>query len=329
MKKLTQLLLVAVSMVGVCTASAQSKDPIANAILKIAQPYKQQLEAAYKKDKNLEGKLKVFEAEMRKITSDGRLKPEDKSAALARLSQKNIPLMREWFLKGQVSEANYQTEVDRFFKAHERRTRTRYAIQYTGFLSFTWRRIAPRFTPSHGDKEVTLAPPFPYIEEVENGLGSAIGGADTGKFYASAANLIAGGHENIAGIGHFYIVDLRYDSIEASAALPEVNYFAEANSYLLGASGSFTNTRIEILANNQIVCQEDVQNVGLVAPSLWFARTSGTENVVVGCEFEAPEVGDEIVVRFHGVAGSWVGGAAYSRAHIEGQPRDIRLRFKR
>lgn len=310
-------------------AQAQSKDPITQGLLKIAQPYVQQLNQTASKDPALKKRLEVFGQESRKILNDKTLKLKERDAALNRLAQQNLKLMREWFLKARVDEAKYQTDAQRFFKGYEVRAKKRYNVQYKGFLSYTWKFVPRRFVPTFGDKEILITPPYAYEDHHMNGMGEWGIDLDDGRYNISASTLVAGGFENSIGIGHFLIIDDNYDDIEVSVALPEVNYYISAASELLGAAGSSIKAHIEVLANNQIVCEEEVLEASVLAPALWLASAEGSDNVVVGCEFNAPERGDEIVVRFGETPGSWAVGLAGGGASGWGIVRDMRIRLKR
>ena len=111
--------------------------------------------------------------------------------------------------------------------------------------------------------------------------------------------------------------------------MPDIRWSLVAFSDIFAVFGSSAKSRIEIFSDNRVICSEEVEHASVIAPVLFLATPSGTDNVVVNCDVDAPSQGDEIVIKATSVAGAWGGGLGAASARVTATPRDLRRLLKR
>lgn len=331
MKKQIAIALAAVALLSPLTSLAQGKgvDPIGSRIEAISKPYVEALQKARTSDSKLDLALRKFESKGRAIIEDKAKTSEEKAKAMKTLALKADPVMRAWFSAAKINEKKYQLEVDQSMIKYMAKSGTQYSLTYKGYLSWFWRQKGKDLTPPPEDKEITLAPPFEFIERRIRGDGEVVIRVEEGFYSTEAERFGVGGHDNVGGLGHFLPIEENFQTVRVTAALPETSWFVSAWSDLVGAAGSSSRSQIQVLADGNIECERNYEHAGVIAPVLWFVAEFGADNVTINCEFPAPAVGDEIVLRFNATAGAWAGGLASGTAKVRATPRDLRIRLQR
>lgn len=309
-------------------ASNQAPDPVSQALAKIAEPRMKALADAARADKALDDQLATYRREAKAILGDRGLKESEKQKQLTELSRKFEPVVKTLFKKARIDERAYQLEGEQQIKRIAKSRPVEY--RYLGYLGWIWKFLPKKpKAPIKPDVEVRLSAPFPFDQRERNGDGEATADKEDGFYRARALVGFAGAHDNVAGLAHFHQLTESFRTVQVFAALPETTWGVGGFADIFAVFGSSAKSRIEIFSNNRVICREEVEHASFLAPIIYFGIRSGTDNVVVTCEVNAPEQGDEIVIKATSVAGAWGGGLGAANASVSATPRDLRLLLKR
>lgn len=310
-------------------ADVRAPDEIAQGLADIADSRIRQMAKVVKADPKLEAEMASYRVNVKAVLKDRTLSRDARERKLIELSRKLEPSVKVIFARAGIDERKYRDEGERHIKAMAARKNRSYQAKYLGYLGWYWKLNPMPLRPlKPADEEITLSSPFPLEQRVRNGEGTITVNKEAGTYSAGAQVLFAGGHENSAGLAHFFEVGQSLDEIQAFAALPETQWNLDAFADFLGVFGASAKSRIEIFSNNQVICSEEVEHGNILAPVIYVARKSGSDNIVTNCLIDAPDAGDEIVIRATSVAGVWGGVVGYSNASVTGTPRDLRLLLK-
>lgn len=329
-KKALLMLLSTCALVTSLSAFAgnEAPDPVSEGLAKIAEPRMKALADVASKDKDLGDRMATYRRDARAILSDRSLKESERQKQLAELSKKIEPTVKTLFSKAKIDEKAYKSEGEEHIKRHAKGRQ--YTAQYLGYLGWFWKYLPKK--PKEAikpDVEVRLSAPYPFDQKTRNGDGEVSTDKTAGKYVSEAAISWAGAHDNSAGLAHFHQLSESFRRVQVFAALPETQWRADAFSDIFAVFGSSARSRIEVFANNRVICSEEVEHASILAPVIAIIHRSGTDNIVVNCEVAAPSRDDEIVIRATSVAGAWGGGLGYASAKVTATPRDIRLLLKR
>ncbi len=307
-------------------ADIKAPDELSQGLVNLAEPLHRALAAEANKDPRIAAQVAAYRASAKQIIQDARLKDAERQLQLRELSRRFEPVYKVMFQRAGINEPHYKAQGEQHIKRMAARQNRRYVARYLGYLGWYWKLLPqPPRDLKPATKEVTLTVPFPFEQSDDNGGGDNTVDKNDGKYQAKAVVPFAGGHDNSAGLAHFFKVDDNYRDIGVSAALPETEWHLTAFSDVLGVFGANAKSRIEIFSNNQIVCSEEVEHGNVLAPVLYIADQSGLDNIVTTCQINDPVRNDEIVIRATSVAGAWGGGLGISSSRVKATPRDLRL----
>lgn len=328
--KVMKMLLSACALATSVSALAETNapDPISEGLARIAEPRVQALAKAAREDKSLDEQLTAFRREAKIIVDDRKLTGAERDKQLAALSRKIEPTVKVLFARAKIDEKLYMEEGERHIK---RMAKGRaYESKYLGYLGWFWRFLPKKpKAPIKADVELTLSAPFPFDQRERNGAGETFTDKAAG-LYRAVANVVAvGGHDNSAGLAHFHKLTESFRTVQVFAALPETKWNLHVFSDLFAAYGANARSRVEVFANNRVICREEVEHANVFGPVIAIVFRDGLDNIVVNCDVDAPSRNDEIVIRATSVAGAWGGGIGSADSSVEATPRDIRLLLKR
>lgn len=328
MKVITMLLSVCALTPTLPAFASKAPDPISEGLAQLAEPRMQALAKAAEADKALGDQLATYRREVKVILGDRSLKDSEKQKQLTELSRRIEPTVKILFAKARIDEKAYKDEGERHIKRMAKSRPVEY--RYLGYLGWYWRFLPKK--PKEAikpDVEITLSSPFPFDQKERNGDGEAFADKANGVYRTRASVAGAGAHDNIAGLAHFHKLEEDFRTVQVFAALPETQWGVSGLADLFAVFGASAKSRIEVFANNRVICREEVEHAGFVAPIIYFTLRSGTDNVVVNCEVDAPARNDEIVIKATSVAGAWGGGLGFATANVKATPRDLRMLLKR
>jgi len=268
------------------------------------------------------GKLKNAYMDVIKSNLSG----DQKQRRLLELSKEMEDVIASLVKKSKINEELYKKQIMNTAQKHYLRNGKKLKFKYLGYLSY-WLGEAESRTQPIDEQEVTLTAPFPYSERVRGLHGNVRANGEAGEYYANSGSYFVGYGEALAGLGHFFrMPEERYSRVRVSARLPETSFslFAEA---ILGFSSSWARSQIIVETEGEASCNSSKDHGTLIAPVLWFAIESGTDNIVVNCEIRAPRPNEDIVVKFHSIAGAFAVVGAASFASVTGKPEEIRIRL--
>lgn len=309
-------------------ADVKPPDEVSLGLAQIAKSRYQALEIEVKKDPRAASEVAAYRVAVKSVLKKS-LPDSERDRQLVALGKKIEPLMQTLFKRAGIDEKAYKDEGERHIKRMAAKQRRQYSARYLGYLGWYWKLYPyPKPAPKPADKEIALSAPFPLEQQTDNGDGDLIVDKEEGRYQASARVLMVGGHDNSAGLAHFFEVDDNYDKIQAFAALPETGWRVFAFAELFGVFGASAKSRIEIFSNNEIICSEEVEHGNVLAPVISIVTRDGIDNVVTNCEINSPDQGDEIVIRATSIAGAWGGIAGSASSQVRATPRDLRLLLK-
>jgi hypothetical protein len=327
-KVMTMLLSVCALATATPALANQAPDPVSQALAKVAEPRMKALADAARADKGLDDQLATYRREAKAILGDRGLKESEKQKQLASLGRKYEPVVKLLMKKARIDELQYQKEGEQEIKRIAKSRPVEY--RYLGYLGWMWRFLPKKpKAPIKADVEITLSAPFPFDQLERNGEGEATANKETGRYSTYSFVGFAGAHDNVAGLAHFHRLTESFRSVQVFAALPETSWSVGGFADVFAVFGSSAKSRVEIFANNRVICAEEVEHASFLAPIIYYAFRNGTDNVVVNCEVNAPSRGDEIVIKATSVAGAWGGGLGAASARVTATPRDLRMLLKR
>lgn len=308
-------------------ADVKPPDEVSQGLVKIAEPIYQALKREANKDPRIAAQVAAYSEAVKRILANKNLKPSERDLQLKELARRMDPVYKTLVQRAGIDERTYKEAGEQHIRRTAARHRKHYAAKYLGYLGWYWKLISPPTrTLQPANKTITLSVPFPFEQSQTNGSGDNTVNKEAGTYKAKAEVYLAGGHENSAGLAHFFVVDANYRSIDVSAALSETGWRVYALADLFAvAFGASAKSRIDIFTNNQVICSEEVEHGNVLAPVLFIAEQTGLDNIVTTCELENPIQNDEIVIRATSVAGVWGGGLGFAQSRVEGKPRDLKL----
>lgn len=309
---------------------AQSPDPISQAILKIASPYQVKLTRTAESLPRLKAELLKFESTAQAIHHDKNLSHDQKVTQLLQLRRKYELTMRQWFQKSAVDELAYRAEVEDLFRTIEVRTKRRYLRKYHGFLSYSWRGIPGKLLPILHDKEIVSVAPYTYEIKEPALVGNVEADRLTGEHYTHILLAAAGSFLNAAGIGQEVAFNGAFQETRVSATTIETYWSAYSLAALAGATGGRVDSRLSVVsASGDRLCQQQIEHTSILAPVLWFAHETGTEDVLLECQATLGGRVDKLIIEKRSSSEVWAIGAASSSFTTDGKLSEIRVQLKR
>lgn len=326
--KTFMILLTASLIASPVLATAQPPDEVAAGLAKIAESRIRALEQAAAKDPRTAQEIAAYRVAVKNVLQ-ARMNEAAKTKQLNELSRRIEPAVQGLMQKAGIDEKQYKEEGEQHIRRMAAHKKKSYEAKYLGYLGWYWKLIPTRKTsPKPADKEVILSAPFPQTQIERNGSGTVSANEDEGTYSVNANVAMVGGHDNVGGLAHFFRVEDDLARIQTFAALPETQYTLSALADVFAVFGASARSRIDIFSNNRVVCSEEVEHGNILAPVLYVASKSGSDNVVTNCDIPAPRRGDEIVVRATSVAGAWGGLIGFAASTVTAAPRDLRLLLK-
>lgn len=290
------------------------------------RPYVASLERALDKNPKLKQRIKKAEKKIEALSKDESLSDDQRRQQMEALAAEIEPDVNQVLQEAEFDGEAFRKTVEDALEVPEQARGVRKRALRT-ISSYYY--ISPYYysPPPPSEVEKVLSPPYPETVERQRGPGSQWQQPGEPSYRAYSSTWIIGYYTNESGLGHFEEVPAGgYTRFRVDAEIPQATTSLMAMSLSPGWNSARIRTRVEVMAQNKIICRDYVDHGSIW--TIWgHVSNYGGEPIVVYCEGDAPPAGEKIVVRYvtESTVGVTVVGSALAAGTIN--PSEIRIKF--
>lgn len=253
----------------------------------------------------------------------GRKSPQDMIVALRALADKYRKFFDDIKKRSAINEITYHSKISKLYNIG----------RYTDLFGLIGRETSEPSEPA-APSDFTLSAPYPVYGTRTSLAGISIMDADAtadssnGKLYAFAQGIHGGsGVGATASVGHYIKVPAGYSKVEITVVMRvRYNLLAIAG---IGAAGGWCDAILEVEGSNGTVVRK-VRNLGVVvAPVIFYAETTGDEEIVISKKFNVSSQGGDFQVKASASSNAYAALLGGANAHNNSQVREIRVKYIR
>lgn len=274
-------------------------------------------------DTVLSSKLKTLKSDLQSISSSGKPLKDRIAMHEDAVRKYNKEISQAYQLAKFNSELYFKTQQELVSK-YNTKSKKKFKLLKKGDFSYDLIDEVDFEAPTEA-AEIVLSKPFPLQEIAKEGDGRIDVSQESGTFSVKADGDMFKNFSNRGGLSHFFTVPSGSRRIRVSARVPDISSFT-IGSAIFGAGMAQTTEKIVIEGESGVLCTASkiIQTTHVYFVD--FVIQDVDSNMVLGCEFNAPPAGQDVLIKFLAKAKVDT-NLATAFASINSSPDVIRVRL--